>query len=33
MINKLCCSEGETIPEAWERFQEYVSDCPHGMEE
>jgi len=22
----------ETIPEAWERFQEYISDCPHhGM--
>ena len=22
----------ETIPEAWERFQDYISDCPHhGM--
>ena len=26
--------KGETILEAWERFQEYVSDCPHqGMED
>ena len=24
----------ETIPEAWERFQEYISECPHhGMED
>jgi hypothetical protein len=21
--------KGESIPEAWERLQEYVSDCPH----
>jgi len=26
--------KGETIPEVWERFQEYVLDCPHhGMED
>ena len=26
--------KGETIPEAWECFQEYVLDCPHlGMED
>ena len=26
--------KGETIPEAWEHFQEYISDCPHhGMED
>ena len=26
--------KGETIPEAWECFQEYISDCPHhGMED
>ena len=26
--------KGETIPEAWKCFQEYVSDCPHhGMED
>jgi len=24
----------EAIPEAWERFQEYIATCPHhGMEE
>ena len=24
----------ETIPKAWERFQEYIAACPHhGMEE
>jgi len=26
--------KGETILEAWERFQEYISDCPHhGMQD
>ena len=26
--------KGETILEAWEHFQEYISDCPHhGMED
>ena len=26
--------KGETIPEAWECFQEYILDCPHhGMED
>ena len=25
---------GESIPEAWERMQEYVTACPHhGMED
>jgi hypothetical protein len=26
--------KGESIPEAWERLQEYISDCPHrGIKE
>ena len=26
--------KGETIPEVWERFEEYILDCPHhGMED
>ena len=26
--------KGKTILEAWEHFQEYISDCPHhGMED
>ena len=26
--------QDETVPEAWERFQEYIAACPHhGMEE
>ena len=26
--------QGETVPEAWERLQEYIAACPHhGMEE
>ena len=33
-ISNIQQQRGETIPEAWEHFQEYVSDCPHhGMED
>ena len=33
-ISKFQQQKGETIPEVWEHFQEYISDCPHhGMED
>jgi len=33
-ISEFCQQKGERILEAWECFQDYITDCPHhGMEE
>ena len=34
MISSFEQLQDETVPEAWERLQEYIAACPHhGMEE